>query len=354
MEDLERPESQKVGDLQSDAGPRAEGFQSGLTPCKAEHEKNEHHERKDSGVSLAKLLSDTNGTSGELKTKITDSTPEPPPATVPTVAANGVFAGSEQVTAASTGNATGVAQTCKVSRISALIFDIGDVLCNWTAPDSLPIAPEMLHRFRKTRFWYDWDLGLITEDECYDRLSQQYNVPKSDISEAFDKARDSLVPNDAVFDIIRALKSRYKETVKFYLMSNIPKSEWAALRKNPNFDWSLFDSFFTSSGVRMCKPELRFYRHVLRVIRRGSAEVVLVDDNAENVLAARSLGIKSLRFREPEGLNQFMENAFHDPIERGIKYLKHNAKQMWSVTPQGREVRDNFAQLFLYEAMGDM
>lgn len=239
-------------------------------------------------------------------------------------------------------------------KVSALIFDIGDVLCNWTAPENLPVAPAMLHRFRKTRFWYEYDLGILSQDECYGLLAAQYGVSVSDIAEAFNKARDTLTPNYAVFEKIRELKQTYHNVLKIYLMSNIPMSEWNSLKEKAGFDWASFDGVFTSSQTGMCKPELRFFRHVLEKAGMKPTDVVLIDDNAENVLAARSLGIRSWRYKDAEGLKQFMDNIFHDPIERGREYLHKNAKEMWSVTPQGREVRDNFAQLFLYEAVEDM
>ncbi|EXJ85862.1 hypothetical protein A1O1_06231 [Capronia coronata CBS 617.96] len=308
--------------------------------------------RKDSGVSLTTLQSDGDHISpDESKDEDVEPIIKSPSGTEPTVSSNGVPKSEAQSDEdASSGNV----QRERNADIPALIFDIGDVLCNWTAPVALPIAPAMLHRFRKTRFWYEYDLGMITQNECYGLLAEQYSVSSSDIAQAFDKARDSLSPNYTVFEIIKGLKARYQATLKTYLMSNIPAAEWKALKENPDFDWSLFDGFFTSSAAGMCKPELRFYRHVLRQVGMKPTEVVLVDDNAENVLAARSIGIKSFRFRGSEGLDRFLKTTFHDPVQRGLEYLKNNAKQMWSVTTQGREVRDNFAQLFLYEAADDI
>jgi FMN phosphatase YigB (HAD superfamily) len=242
----------------------------------------------------------------------------------------------------------------EVSKVKALLVDLGDVLCNWTAPESLPIAPAMLHRFRKSHFWYKHDMGLLSQDECYANLATQYSVSSSDISEAFKRARDSLKPNETVFALLRGLKSRYGASFKIYLMSNIPALEWESMRARTEYEWPLFDGFYTSSQAGMCKPELRFFRHVLQEIGSKPSEVVLVDDNAENILAARSLGIKSLRFQNADGLAQFFNNIFQSPSERGMEYLHKHAKNMWSITTTGREVRDNFAQLFTYEAVRDL
>ncbi|OQV04444.1 hypothetical protein CLAIMM_09327 [Cladophialophora immunda] len=238
--------------------------------------------------------------------------------------------------------------------VSALIIDLGDVLCNWTAPQALPISPAMLHRLLKTRFWHEYDSGVITQEECYSSLATQYGLVYSDVAEAFKQAAQSLSPDEEVFGMIRGLKETYRGSLKVYLMSNIPLPEWKALEGDSRYDWTLFDGFFISAQVGMCKPELGFFRHVLNKINTKPKDVVFVDDNAENILAARSLGIRCLRYKDTGGLRRFIHHIFDDRVERGRQWLQTNAKNMWCVTPDGREVRDNFAQLFLYEAAGDL
>ncbi|KIX92295.1 uncharacterized protein Z520_12041 [Fonsecaea multimorphosa CBS 102226] len=238
--------------------------------------------------------------------------------------------------------------------VSALIIDLGDVLCNWTAPEALPVSPAMLHRLLKTRFWHEYDSGVITQDECYSRLATQYGLLLSDVAEAFKQAAQSLSPDEEVFGMIRDLKKTYRGSLKVYLMSNIPLPEWKALEMDTRYDWTLFDGFFISAQVGMCKPELGFFRHVLSQINKKPKDIIFVDDNAENILAARSLGIKCLRHKNADGLRQFFHHIFDDGVDRGRQWLQRNAKNMWCVTPEGREVRDNFAQLFLYEAAGDL
>ena len=240
------------------------------------------------------------------------------------------------------------------SNVSALIIDLGDVCCNWTAPEALPISPAMLRRLLKTRTWYEYDSGELSQDECYNCLASQYGASVADVAEAFKQAAQSLSPNEEAFEIIRDLKKTYHDSLKVYLMSNIPLSEWEAVRGDSRYDWTLFDGFFPSGQVGMCKPELRFFTHVLHEVNLKAKDVVFIDDNAENILAARSLGIRCLKYKDVSGLKQFVKLVFENPVERGRGWLQKNAKQMWSETSQGREVRDNFAQLFLYEAGGDL
>ena len=238
--------------------------------------------------------------------------------------------------------------------VSALVIDLGDVCCKWTAPEAVSISPAMLHRLLKTTTWYQYDSGEITQDECYHQLATQYRVAVADVAEAFKQAARSLSPDEEIFGIIRDLRNTYRDSLKIYLMSNIPSPEWEAVRSDTRYDWTLFDGFFPSGEVGMCKPELRFFRHVLQEIKLKPKDVVFIDDNGENILAARSLGIRCHRYRGVDGLKQFARLVFQDSIERGREWIHKHAKNMWSETTHGREVRDNFAQLFLYEACGDL
>ena len=251
-------------------------------------------------------------------------------------------------------SSTNSTQKRAATDVSALIIDLGDVCCNWTAPQSLPISPAMLHRLLKTHTWYDYDSGTLTQEDCYTNLATQYGVSSADVGEAFKQAASSLSPNEETFEILRQLKATYQNSPKIYLMSNIPLPEWEAVRADDRYDWTMFDGFFPSGQVGMCKPELRFFWHVLDAIKLRPKDVVFIDDNAENILAARSLGVRCLRYKNAIGLRRFIHSVFDDPIERGRGWLRKNAKKMWSETTEGREVRDNFAQLFLYEACGDM
>lgn len=57
--------------------------------------------------------------------------------------------------------------------------------------------------------------------------------------------------------------------------------------------WDLFDGFYTSWSAGM-KPDMDFYKLVLNETKADPLRTVFVDDNLENVLVARSLGITSV------------------------------------------------------------
>lgn len=58
----------------------------------------------------------------------------------------------------------------------------------------------------------------------------------------------------------------------------------------------LFDAFFTSCYLGLRKPNPKIYRIALDVLRRDPQEAVFIDDRAENVAAAASLGMHAIRY----------------------------------------------------------
>ncbi|KAK8848563.1 HAD-like protein [Apiospora arundinis] len=237
--------------------------------------------------------------------------------------------------------------------ITTIILDIGDVLCNWKPASALPVQAKLLKEFRTSPIWRDYNCGLIGQDECYARLSEHYSVAADDITTAFDLARASQGQNDDVVAFIRELRVTHPD-LRVYAMSNISRPDWEILRAKP-FDWDIFDMVFTSSEAGMCKPELRFYHHVLSAANLIASETVFVDDKAENVLAAKSLGFrKGIVFDSAETVREKLLALLEDPVARGRQWLRSHARSLHSETSTGVVVPDNFGQLLIHELMEDL
>jgi len=58
-----------------------------------------------------------------------------------------------------------------------------------------------------------------------------------------------------------------------------------------------FDAFFSSCYLGLRKPDPRIYRLALDVLQRDPEEAVFIDDRAENVAAAATLGIRAIRYQ---------------------------------------------------------
>lgn len=236
--------------------------------------------------------------------------------------------------------------------ITAVVLDIGDVLCSWKPASELPVQPKLLKEFRTSPIWQEYNCGLIGQNECYSRLAARYCVPFDDITTAFDLARASQGQNDEVVAFIRELKAACPD-LRVYAMSNISAPDWKVLRAKP-FNWEIFDRVFTSCEAGMCKPELRFYRQVLNKAGIDPSQAVFVDDKAENVLAAKSVGFRDgIVFEKAEEVRRKLLTLLGDPVERGKAWLRSHAGQLYSETNTGVVVPDNFGQLLLHELMHD-
>ena len=234
----------------------------------------------------------------------------------------------------------------------ALLFDLGDVLFTWSPDTKTAIPPRMMGEIISCTPWKEFECGRSTQEECYEQVAKQFSIPLAEVDSAFTQAKASLKPNDDMVSFIKQLRATYGTHLKLYAMSNISKEDWAFLSTRLP-DWSIFDRVFTSGHAGMRKPDLSFYRHVLEQCSLGPGEAVFVDDKTENVLAARSLGIRSITFDNSEAVIRALANILEDATTKAKVFLEHNARQFHSITADGTAVRDNFAQMLILEATED-
>ena len=95
---------------------------------------------------------------------------------------------------------------------------------------------------------------------------------------------------------------------------------------------------FTSFETQIRKPELEFYKTSLCEARANPSEMIFVDDKAENVIAARSLGIKGIAFEYGSKLLRPLNSLLLDPIIRSGHYLKDNAGKHHSTIEDGTPI----------------
>ncbi|EJD03446.1 HAD-like protein [Fomitiporia mediterranea MF3/22] len=233
-----------------------------------------------------------------------------------------------------------------------IIFDLGDVLFTWTAETKTRVNPKMLKKILRSATWFEFEKGNLTEQEAYDTVAAELRVESSDVREAFQAARDSLKSNPQLVSLIRQLKEQHG--IRVFAMSNISAPDFAVLRgKVAPEELKLFERVFTSHEARERKPNLGFYKYVLEQTGVDPVRTLFIDDKLENILPARSLGMKGIVFDNFENMARQLRNYVGDPIGRAQAWLKDNAKKMLSVTNTGVTVHENFAPLLIYEATGD-
>ena len=243
-------------------------------------------------------------------------------------------------------------------KYTAIIFDLVDTLFNVSFKSRTSISSSTLRRITLgSNAWFNYEKGLLSESECYSRVAAEFNLDTNELQHAFDEARDSLQANDKLFTLIRQLKAESNGQLRVFAMTNISARDYEVLREKPA-DWSVFDHIFTSSDVGERKPNLGFFRHVLKAVDVDPEHVIFVDDQFENVFSARSLGMHAIVYKTPEALDRDLCNLFGDPVKRGREFLQQNAGRLDCFTQStdrhtGMEIKENWSQLLILEATGD-
>ncbi|KAL2788258.1 HAD-like domain-containing protein [Aspergillus keveii] len=236
--------------------------------------------------------------------------------------------------------------------VRALILDLGDVLFNWDAPASTPISRKTLGQMLHSEIWGEYERGHLTEEEAYNALAMRYSCEAKDVAHTFVLARESLRLDTKFKTFLQTLKQNANGSLRVYGMSNISKPDFEVLLGKAD-DWTLFDKIFPSGHVGMRKPDLEFFRYVLRDISTPVEDVVFVDDNLDNVTSARSLGLRSILFHKKDEVQRQLANIFGSPAERGLEYLSANKTNLQSETTTNIPIQDNFGQLLILEATED-
>ena len=233
-----------------------------------------------------------------------------------------------------------------------VICDLGDVLFTWSPNTTTTLPAKTIRSIVSSAMWMEYETGRIEKDTCYHQVAHHFSTLASEVAEAFSQARDSLQPNNAMVSFIHDLKKASRGALKVYAMSNISKEDYAVL-STEMADWSVFDRVFTSGHAGMRKPDLSFYRYVLEETKLAPEEAIFIDDQNVNVLAARSLGIKSIVFDDNLNVARTLSNIFGGPVGKGYEHLYRNAKHFDSITDGGVVVPENFAQLLILDATQD-
>ncbi|KAL3471105.1 HAD-like protein [Aspergillus californicus] len=240
------------------------------------------------------------------------------------------------------------------SRVKALILDLGGVLLDWDQT-STGLSSSQLRMMMNSTVWYELDRGNVILGHACEQFGSMLNVEPEVIEESLYQAQKSLRPSPQVVRMIEELKELDPD-LQLYVMSNISREHFAVVKKL-DLPWSLFNETFASGHVGMRKPDLCFFKHVLDQINCRPEQVVMIDDQPENICAARSMGIHGLLMAKPESLAviwQHLRNMVQSAIPRAEAYLKAN-RGNHHCTVEGHDctLKDNFAQLLIWEITHD-
>ncbi|KAJ6028578.1 HAD-like protein [Penicillium herquei] len=235
---------------------------------------------------------------------------------------------------------------------STILVDLGGIFVHPPVGYKLTSGKSSvkLGRILSSSIWMDYEIGKITEDECFAQVATLFGCELAELKEVVSNLRETLTYDKDMVSLFKEIKQIPGVTI--VLVSNISEPEYQALRcRWDDFFWSTFDEIFTSAMLGVRKPSLGFYEHVLRVMRAVPRQTLFIDDQPENVLAAMSLGMRGIV--GTVDLSRKLKNFTGDPIERGLAFLRRNAGAHYSIPVGGESIDENYAQLLILEATKD-
>lgn len=238
------------------------------------------------------------------------------------------------------------------TRYNALILDLGDVLFSWSPDRSAVVPPQTLMAIMMTDTWFDYERGRLSQADCYSRLAAEFSLQVDDIALAFKAARESLRPNEELLTLIRELREATRGKLTIVALSNISLPDYQYIVTVPGWT-SAFDRVFPSALLGERKPHLGCFRRVLFEMGFDPQSTVFVDDKCDNVLSARSLGMRGIVFDNAPEVFRTLRNLFGDSMQRGLDFLRANAGRLESTTDAGVIFEENFSQLLIYELTND-
>ncbi|HEY3054760.1 MAG TPA: HAD family phosphatase [Thermoanaerobaculia bacterium] len=195
--------------------------------------------------------------------------------------------------------------------ISWFLFDLGNTVIRLAyerviesiCRDSKVDRDELLEIFEMPGGYRDMERGAATFWEFHEFLSNRagYRGTVRDLHTVWENFFDGPMPG--IEEVLDRVRKKYR--VAFLSNSNevhaevIPKQFAALFNKD--------DRFIFSHRFKVAKPEPELFQKALEVIGAQPQDAVFIDDLLENVLAARSVGIRSFQYADSESLVKQLE-----------------------------------------------
>tara|TARA_R110002073_G_scaffold4213_1_gene27994 strand:- start:135353 stop:135967 length:615 start_codon:yes stop_codon:yes gene_type:complete len=188
-----------------------------------------------------------------------------------------------------------------MSKITAIIFDLGGVLIDWN--------PKYVYReiFNGDEAKVDWFLNEVctmewnvehdagrTLKEGTELLIKQFPQFEAWIRVYYNRWHDMLGgPIKEGVDVLKRLKS---SDMKLYALTNWSAETFPVAIERYEF-LQYFEGILVSGEEKMRKPFSEIYELMLSRYQLNAENCVFIDDNLENVEAASRIGIQGIQFK---------------------------------------------------------
>lgn len=203
--------------------------------------------------------------------------------------------------------------------IDALVFDFGGVLLNLDMERTYQQLGELMGRSIEGGpadgelfdVFIKYEKGLVTDETVIwniQRMSEGDPSPREIVA-----AWNAMLLgwNPKRFDMLRRLRESYK----IYLLSNTNHMHLTWIYRHMareygivDFDEQFFDQTFYSHLIHRRKPDADIYDYVRGEIGLEGGQMLFIDDNADNVAAAKACGWQAVQHDPKHDIIDMVEN----------------------------------------------
>jgi len=203
-----------------------------------------------------------------------------------------------------------------MTRARAVVFDLGKVLLEFDyhiaaralAENGNRSADDIFKVLLGTPLLLRYERGLLTSQEFYSQFCAVtgYARPLEHFEEAF----------GAIFSPINSMIQLHAEVRQAgyptFIFSNTNELAIRHIRKTYPF-FANFDGYILSYEHGWMKPDPKLYEVVEAQCQRRGAEVLYIDDRAENIDAARERGWQTILHESPSATRALVEQTLGLP-----------------------------------------
>jgi 2-haloacid dehalogenase len=203
--------------------------------------------------------------------------------------------------------------------IQAVVFDIGGVLLDWNPRylyRKLFDDSERMERFLAEVCTLQWhaahDRGVPYADSCAALAAR--HPEQAELIWAWGRRSEEMV-GGPIAGTVEILGELTAAGVRCYALTNMEAETYPLRRERYGFlGW--FQGTVVSAYEGISKPEPEIFRRLLDRFGLQPRATLMIDDAQRNVEAARTLGIRAVRFESPARLRDSLEQVGLLPAAR--------------------------------------
>ena len=191
-------------------------------------------------------------------------------------------------------------------KIKNLIFDIGGVIVLNKKVDFSKFDNKFsLPKGKAKEIVMGCFSKKMTDKNFDEKTFFQKNFSNSLNWKNYQKMLKEIFKNEKVNTSLLNWIEKRRKNYKIYLLTNNTAALHRLLREKFKIE-SIFDSVFNSAEIGLAKPDLEFFKYLLKKIGTSSEECLFVDDNPKNIKSAENIGFRAILF---ENNKKFLERA---------------------------------------------